>query len=310
MDNKLLKVKEDLLKGEMQNLVFTEEMKRKVLAEIKSPSMSRQNRKTKSRAVPAALSLAAMTAFAIGMYYIVSSGLVEEPNAEKPPEETEITTPIEDDEIKENDTETEEETEEKLPEDTVEEEEEVEKPDNKPEQEHNETEKEKTDTEKEQVDTEKEQTDTEREQENTDNKKQEEPVAVEPTKEELAGIINEFMQTADNLNDTINYDINYKYPGLKTKEEFYRHFYHLADKQLVKYYFEDRLEEHKDGLYIVPMGGTVYSAFLDSDPYEIKKISTNEYQIIQEHSSEYFGQDILMYVFTKQNGQWKLTEFK
>lgn len=283
MDNKLMKTKEDLLKGEMQGLVFTEEMKRNVLAEISQrPSMSRQKKKAKNKTVPAALSFAAMTAFAIGMYYIISNGLIEEPNADKPPEETEITTPIEEEDVKENDNETEEETEENLPDDTVEEE-----PDSDPD---------------------KEQTDTETDQEINDDQKQDEPVVVEPTKAELAGILNEFLQIKDNLYDTVAMQ-KFDELGLKTKEDFYSYFYYLADKELVEKTFSYKLDEREDGLYVIPMGGDPFSTFLDTDPYEFKKINNNEYHLIQEHNSDYHGHITNTYIFTKQDGQWKLVNY-
>ncbi|QVY60843.1 hypothetical protein [Cytobacillus gottheilii] len=285
MDNKLMKTKEDLLKGEMQGLVFTEEMKRNVLAEISQrPSMSRQKKKAKNKTVPAALSFAAVTAFAIGMYYIISNGLFEEPNADKPPEETEIITPIEEEDVKENDNETEEETEENLPDDTVEEE-----PDSDPD---------------------KEQTDTETDQEIKDDQKQDEPVVVEPTKEELAGILNEFLQIEDSLFNTVSTNIKFAELGLKTKEDFYSYFYHLADKAVVEAIFSVNLDEREDGLYVIPMGGDRFSTFLDSEPYDFQRISDTEYHIIQELSSDFHGHYTITYIFTKQNGQWKLFDYE
>ncbi|WP_080844293.1 hypothetical protein [Cytobacillus gottheilii] len=278
MDNKLMKTKEDLLKGEMHNLIFTEEMKRNVLAEIKQPKS-----KTKNKTVPATLSLAAVTAFAIGMYYIISNGLLDEPNADKPPEETEIIKPIEDEDVEENDIEMEEETEEKLPDDTEDEE-----PDSEIEQ---------------------EQTETENEQEITEEPEQDEPVNVEPTEEELVGILNEFLQIEDSLYNTVNFDISYKYPNLETKEDFYSHFYHIADKLLIEGYFEHSLEEHEDGLYMLAMGKSVASTFSDTQPYEFEKISDNEYHIIQELSSEFHGHYTIIYIFSKQDGQWKLVNY-
>ncbi|KAB2332996.1 hypothetical protein [Bacillus mesophilum] len=285
MDNKLMKTKEDLLKGEMQGLVFTEEMKRNVLAEISQrPSMSRQKKKVKNKTVPAALSFAAVTAFAIGMYYIISNGLLEEPNADKPPEETEIITPIEED-VKENDNETEEETEEKLPDDTVEEEEE---PDSDPD---------------------KEQTDTETDQEINDDQKQDEPVVVEPTKEELADIINNFTVEMEEIDKTVNsnYEFGFKYPDIETREEYYSYFTHLATLEVIDQCFSFRLEEKDDGLYMLPTNYPFHFSF--ENPYDIKKINDKKYQILQIQNNVMFSPDDfqLTFTFEKIKNRWIIT---
>lgn len=80
MENQVKNLKENLLKGELADFVFTENMRMNVLEKTSSRASRKSSGFTLSNVVPRSLSLAAVLLFSVGIYYIVNNGLQDQAN--------------------------------------------------------------------------------------------------------------------------------------------------------------------------------------------------------------------------------------
>jgi hypothetical protein len=96
----------------------------------------------------------------------------------------------------------------------------------------------------------------------------------------------------------------YKFRTYKTKEEFYQLFLGFMSRGHVEGHFSIRLDEQKDGMYMIPMDEV--RTFWPKNPYKLGKISEHEYQLTQVQESDMHGREVLIVTFKNHSGTRKI----
>ncbi|MFB4168403.1 hypothetical protein [Virgibacillus sp. JSM 102003] len=127
-----------------------------------------------------------------------------------------------------------------------------------------------------------------------------------------------FLKILDNYNNMferiksdVNYDkfnedyIGYKFKTIKTKEQLYKQFTDFMTKDMAQTIWSGFVNEGDGSLYLIPRD--LYPMFNKDEPYTIKKSNETTYKLVQKHKSELHGIFDMEFVFTKQEGQWKIS---
>ncbi|RDW20644.1 hypothetical protein [Oceanobacillus chungangensis] len=99
----------------------------------------------------------------------------------------------------------------------------------------------------------------------------------------------------------------YKHKTLTSKEQVYALLSDYMSRGLAEYFWKERLAETEEGLFQIPMD-KIPAWFVQSDPYQIKKINDETYQLMQTIESGMYGKLNLTFTMKKLEGKWLLTE--
>ncbi|MGP4105893.1 hypothetical protein [Virgibacillus sp. L01] len=127
-----------------------------------------------------------------------------------------------------------------------------------------------------------------------------------------------FLKNLDNYNNMferiksdVNYDkfneeyVGYKFKTIKTKEQLYNQFTDFMTKDMAQTIWSGFVKEGDGSLYLIPRD--LYPMFNKDNPYTIKNVNETTYKLVQTHKSELHGIFDMEFVFTKQDGQWKIS---
>lgn len=130
-----------------------------------------------------------------------------------------------------------------------------------------------------------------------------EPVVVFGEKEAL-----EMLQRYNSLWKSVYQDADNqpdgKFSNLKTKEDFYQLFLDFMSYEFVEATFKFRLGEKEDGIYIIPMDPV--RSYWPGTPYNLGKISDDEYQLTQIQETQANGRETLVVTYKNVEGVWKI----
>ncbi len=128
-----------------------------------------------------------------------------------------------------------------------------------------------------------------------------------------------FLKILDNYNNMferiksdVDYDkfneeyVGYKFKTIKTKEQLYKQFTDFMTKDMAQTIWSGFVKEGDGSLYLIPRD--LYPMFNKENPYTIKKSNETTYKLVQKHKSELHGIFDMEFVFTKQEGQWKISD--
>lgn len=96
--------------------------------------------------------------------------------------------------------------------------------------------------------------------------------------------------------------------NFKTKKSFINYLSEIMDKQLAKKFVDHYYTETNGKLKVIPTEFIPW--FQSTSPYQLKKMSSKSYQLIQHNKSDLHGTYTLAITFKKQTEHWKITEVK
>ncbi|WP_156288551.1 hypothetical protein [Oceanobacillus salinisoli] len=117
--------------------------------------------------------------------------------------------------------------------------------------------------------------------------------------EEIVVLTDEFMDIL--VQDTGE---DYKVADFHTVESLLTEFKRVATKEAASPYVEYYYEEEPDGLYILPTETPPW--FIADNDYEIEYISDNHVKIIQENTTDMYGEYVIEIEFTY-DSTWKIS---
>lgn len=274
MENHIKEAKRQLLKGELKNFEFTNDMKMKVLEEIDSSSKRSKIRQCTKNVVPIVLSAALITMFFAGVYTLVQNNGSENPIANHSDKDT-----------------VEELGDKNLP---AEEEKNPHPDDNQEETEENVVEQENEEIEN-------EESIIEQQIEDVENST---PVKIE--KPDVIAILTYFDTKDRSLteNDQFVEGSEFKYKNYSTKQELFNELTDLASMEVIEFIYQRLLVERPDGLYLLPQDSTF--KFDPNVEYTIQEKSDAEYLFSQYNEFSNSNIEItLEYI----NNKWIITKY-
>lgn len=92
-----------------------------------------------------------------------------------------------------------------------------------------------------------------------------------------------------------------------TKEEFFRPLEKMADPKFFNYLLYRFLKETDDGVYLQPQDGPFF--FQEDQPYETKKLADTKYQLVQKLDTDMYGPNYTITVTVDHvGGKWIITD--
>lgn len=108
------------------------------------------------------------------------------------------------------------------------------------------------------------------------------------------------------LLNPVQYDANYKFKNIKTKQEFFQQLTDLASIAYLEQHFDGLIVEKPDGLYVVPQDYHRLYDYMNPHENETQKLSETQYLFTQTVTTE-LGKQKQTVIFELQDGVWKLT---
>lgn len=148
------------------------------------------------------------------------------------------------------------------------------------------------------------------EEDQSSDQKEQQDVSHEAT---FLTLLNKYNHMFEKIKPDVNYDhfseehIGYKFKTIKTKDQLYAKFSGFMTKKVASIFWSERVSQGKDGLYLIPMDGLM--RFNKDNPYTIKQINSKEYKLIHKHVSELYGTQMMIFTFTKVEGNWMITDY-
>lgn len=103
----------------------------------------------------------------------------------------------------------------------------------------------------------------------------------------------------------VDQQADFKFKSFNTKNEFYKQFANYTSKEVIEKLYSTRLDERKDGLYLVPMDSSFH--FDKELPTTTEKITDTEYHLIQKSRTDLYGKTTLTATFKKIKQNWIIT---
>ncbi|MBR7797514.1 hypothetical protein GT022_15880 [Agaribacter marinus] len=125
-------------------------------------------------------------------------------------------------------------------------------------------------------------------------------------------VLNKYNQMYDiiepNVDQSKLYEeyVGYKFKTIKTKEQLYKEFSDFMISEVARSLWSDYVNEGEDALYLIPQDG--HPKFIKDNPYSLKKINQNTYQLTSNHQCELHGRLDMVFTFTQIDGKWKISK--
>ncbi|CEG28832.1 hypothetical protein [Bacillus sp. B-jedd] len=134
-------------------------------------------------------------------------------------------------------------------------------------------------------------------------------VQPEPEKPDVMAMTKKFRDEIKSLFhlDRFTPEPEYKAKHAATKEEFFRPLEKMADPKFFDYLLYRFLKETSDGVYLQPQDGPLY--FEEDQPYETQKLADTKYQMIQRLDTDMYGPNYTITVTVNYiGGKWIITD--